>query len=70
MDTAPVITPIVAHVVKLADLVVIQTQLSHDLPTAGATIDKVQKTGKAMAFVINGSIARARITSDAAISTI
>ena len=70
MDTAPVITPIVANVVKLADLDVIPMRLSHDLPTAGATIDKVQKTGKAMVFVINGSIARARITSDAAISTI
>ena len=69
VDTPPAITLTIAHVIKLADLVLIPTRPSpHDLPAAGATIELVEKMGKTMVFVINGATPRARITSEAAIA--
>ncbi len=69
VDTPPAITLTIAHVIKLADLVLIPTRPSpHDLRAAGATIEMVEKMGKAMVFVINGATPRARITSEAAIA--
>ncbi len=69
VDTPPAITLTIAHVIKLADLVVIPTRPSpHDLRAAGATIELVERMGKAMVFVINGATPRARITSEAAIA--
>lgn len=69
VDTPPAITLTIAHVIKLADLVLIPTRPSpHDLRAAGATIEMVEKMGKSMVFVINGATPRARITSEAAIA--
>jgi len=69
VDTPPAITLTIAHVIKLADLVVIPTRPSpHDLRAAGATIELVERMGKSMVFVINGATPRARITSEAAIA--
>ncbi len=69
VDTPPAITLTIAHVIKLADLIVIPTRPSpHDLRAAGATIELVERMGKAMVFVINGATPRARITSEAAIA--
>ncbi len=69
VDTPPAITLTIAHVIKLADLVVIPTRPSpHDLRAAGATVELVEGMGKAMVFVINGATPRARITSEAAIA--
>ena len=69
VDTPPAITLTIAHVIKLADLVVIPARPSpHDLRAAGATIELVERMGKAMVFVINGATPRARITSEAAIA--
>lgn len=69
VDTPPAITLTIAHVIELADLVLIPTRPSpHDLRAAGATIEMVEKMGKTMVFVINGATPRARITSEAAIA--
>lgn len=69
VDTPPAITLTIAHVIKLADLIVIPTRPSpHDLRAAGATIELVERMGKAMVFVINGATPRAKITSEAAIA--
>jgi chromosome partitioning protein len=69
VDTPPAITLTIAHVIKVADLVVIPTRPSpHDLRAAGATIDLVERMGKPMVFVINGATPRARITSEAVIA--
>jgi chromosome partitioning protein len=69
VDTPPAITLTIAHVINLADMVVIPTRPSpHDLRAAGSTIELVERMGKTMVFVINGATPRARITSEAAIA--
>ncbi len=69
VDTPPAITLTIAHVIKVADLVVIPTRPSpHDLRAAGATIELAERMGKPMVFVINGATPRARITSEAVIA--
>ena len=60
MDTPPAITDSISAVVGIADLVLI--------PTVGATVDLVEKTGRPMAFVVNGATPRARITAEAAVA--
>lgn len=66
IDTPPALTPSVAEVVKLADLVVIPTRPSpHDLRSIGATAELVEHLGKPLIFVLNGATPRARINGEA-----
>lgn len=69
IDTPPAITMAIQNVISVAELVVIPTRPSpHDLRAAGATVEMVERAGKALVFVVNGAAMRARITSDAAIA--
>ncbi len=66
VDTPAATALTIAHIVKLADLVVVPVRPSpHDLRAAGATVDMVEQLGKPLFFVINGATPRARITMDA-----
>lgn len=69
VDTPAAIVMAIRDVAVFADLVVIPVRPSpHDLRAAGATVALVEDVNKPLVFVINGAIARARITSDAAIA--
>ncbi|MCH8197907.1 MAG: ParA family protein [Proteobacteria bacterium] len=69
VDTSAAIVMAIRDVAVFADLVVIPVRPSpHDLRAAGATVALVEDAGKPLVFVINGAIARARITTDAIIS--
>lgn len=69
VDTPPAITENIRAVVSLADLVLIPTRPSpHDLRAVGATVDLVERCGRAMIFVVNGATPRARITGEAAVA--
>lgn len=69
IDTPPVISRDIDHVIRRADLVVVPVRPSpHDLRAAGATVDMVERAGKPMVFVVNGANMRARLTGEAAIA--
>ncbi len=69
VDTSAAIVMAIRDVAVFADLVVIPVRPSpHDLRAAGATVALVEDVKKPLVFVINGAIARARITADAAIA--
>ncbi len=69
IDTPPVISRDIDHVIRRADLVVVPVRPSpHDLRAAGATVDMVEHAGKPMIFVVNGANMRARLTGEAAIA--
>lgn len=69
VDTPPAITSTIAHVMSLADLIVIPTRPSpHDLRAAGATVRLCQDVGKPLVFAVNGASPRARITTEAVIA--
>ncbi|MCG8504147.1 MAG: ParA family protein [Sphingomonadales bacterium] len=69
IDTPPAITMAIQSVIAVAELVVVPTRPSpHDLRAAGATVDLVERAGKALVFVVNAATPRARITSEAAIA--
>jgi len=69
IDTPPAITSAIQSVVAVAELVVIPTRPSpHDLRAAGATVDLVERAGKALVFVVNAATPRAKITYEAAIA--
>lgn len=66
IDTPPAIEATIADVISLSDMVVIPVRPSpHDLRAVGATVDMVEKLGKALVFVVNGATPRARITNEA-----
>lgn len=69
IDTPPAVTDTIRKVIAVADLVVIPSKPSpHDLRAVGSTVELVEAAGKPMVFVLNGAVARARITSEAAIA--
>src|ERR1700722_1141292 len=60
VDTPPAIEATIADVISLSDMVVIPVRPSpHDLRAVGATVDMVEKLGKALVFVVNGATPRA-----------
>jgi chromosome partitioning protein len=66
IDTPPAITPTIAEVMRVADLVVIPAKPSpHDLRAIGATVTLVERCNKPMVFVVSDATHRARITSEA-----
>ncbi len=66
IDTPPAITATIAHVIRVADLIIIPTRPSpHDLRAAGATVELVESFGKPLVFVMNAATPRARITAEA-----
>ena len=66
IDTPPAIEATIADVISLSDMVVIPVRPSpHDLRAVGATVDMIEKLGKALVFVVNGATPRARITNEA-----
>ena len=69
VDTSAAIVMAIRDVAVFADLVVIPVRPSpHDLRSVGATVALVEDVNKPLVFVINGAIARARITQEAAIA--
>ncbi len=65
VDTPPALTSAVGDVVGLADLVVIPSRPSpHDLRSIGATAELVERHGRALVFVVNSAVPRARITNE------
>jgi chromosome partitioning protein len=69
IDTPPAITDTISHVIAQADLVIVPTRPSpHDLRAVGATIDLAEIHKKPLIFVVNGATAKARITSEAAVT--
>ncbi len=69
VDTSAAIVMAIRDVAVFADLVVIPVRPSpHDLRSVGATVALVEDVNKPLVFVINGAIARARITREAAIA--
>lgn len=68
VDTSAAIAMAIRDVAVFADLVVVPVRPSpHDLRSVGATVALVEDAGKPLVFVINGAIAGARITKEAAI---
>ncbi|HEY1503111.1 MAG TPA: ParA family protein [Stellaceae bacterium] len=66
IDTPPAIEATIGDVIELCDLIVIPVRPSpHDLRAAGATVELVERAGKALIFVINAATPRARITNEA-----
>ena len=69
IDTPPAITMAIQSVISVSELIVIPTRPSpHDLRAAGATVELVERAGKALVFVVNAATPRARITLEAAIA--
>ncbi len=69
IDTPPAVTSAITEVISYADLVVVPTRPSpHDLRAVGVTGDLVDQQGKPLVFVVNCATARARITSETAVS--
>lgn len=69
IDTPPAATAAISEVVEQGDLIVIPTRPSpHDLRAVGATVDIVEGAGKPLVFAVNCATARARITSETAVS--
>jgi chromosome partitioning protein len=67
VDTSAAIVMAIRDVAVFADLVVIPVRPSpHDLRSLGATVSLVEDAGKPLLFVINGAVAGARITEEAA----
>jgi chromosome partitioning protein len=66
IDTPPAIEATITEVIRVADLVVIPARPSpHDLRAASATVELIERMGKAMVFVLNSAMPRARITTEA-----
>lgn len=69
IDTPPAITESISQVVSFADLVIVPTRPSpHDLRAVGATVDIAERHNKALIFVLNEAVARARITGESAVA--
>ncbi len=69
IDTPPAVTTQITEIISFADLVVVPTRPSpHDLRAVGLTVDLVERQGKPLVFVVNSATARARITSDTAVT--
>ena len=69
IDTPPAVTSAISEVIAHADMVVVPTRPSpHDLRAVGATVDLVEAAGKPLVFVVNCATARARITSETAVT--
>jgi chromosome partitioning protein len=69
IDTPPAITESISQVVSFADLVLVPTRPSpHDLRAVGATVDIAERHNKALIFVLNEAVARARITGESAVA--
>ncbi|RFB04222.1 ParA family protein [Parvularcula marina] len=69
IDTPPAATAAISEVVEQGDLIVVPTRPSpHDLRAVGATVDIVEEAGKPLVFAVNCATARARITSETAVS--
>jgi chromosome partitioning protein len=69
IDTPPAISDAISFVISLCDLVIVPTRPSpHDLRAVAATVDKAERYGKPLIFVVNGATPRARITGEAAVA--
>jgi chromosome partitioning protein len=69
LDTPPAAAPVVAEAVALADLVLVPVQPSpHDLRAVGATVDLARRAKRPLAFVVNRTKPRVRLTGEAAIA--
>lgn len=69
VDTPPAANASIVAAVRCADLVVIPARPSpHDLRAVGSTIDIVEAHGKAMVFVVNSAMPRAKITAEVAVA--
>jgi len=69
VDTPPAANASIVAAVRCADLVVIPARPSpHDLRAVGSTIDIVEAHGKAMIFVVNSAMPRAKITAEVAVA--
>jgi len=69
IDTPPAISDAISFVISLSDLVIVPTRPSpHDLRAVAATVDKAERYGKPLIFVVNGAKPRARITGEAAVA--
>ena len=66
IDTPPALLDVITAAIAAADLVVIPCRPSpHDLRTVGVVVAMCQKAEKLHALVLNGVIARSRLTGDA-----
>ena len=69
IDTPPAITDSIKKVISISDLIIIPTRPSpHDLRAVASTVDLTETHNKPLIFILNGANARAKITSQAAIS--
>jgi len=69
IDTPPAITVAIQSVIAVAELVVVPTKPSpHDLRAVGATVEICERADKPLVFVVNGGVAKARITGEAAVA--
>ncbi|MBI1393266.1 MAG: AAA family ATPase [Alphaproteobacteria bacterium] len=69
IDTPPSVTNQITEIISHADLVIVPTRPSpHDLRAVGLTVDLVECQKKPLVFVVNCATARARITSDTAVT--
>jgi chromosome partitioning protein len=69
VDTPPAATPVVAEAVAMSDLALVPVQPSpHDLRAVGATVETARRARRPIAFVINRTKSRVRLTGEAAIA--
>lgn len=69
IDTPPAIEATISKVIACADMVIVPARPSpHDLRAAGATVELIERTGRPFVFVVNSSMPRARITSEAVVA--
>lgn len=69
IDTPPSVTHQITEIIAHADLVVVPTRPSpHDIRAVGLTVDLIEAQQKQLVFVVNAATARARITSDTAVT--
>lgn len=69
IDTPPALSAEIRATITLADLVVIPVQPSpHDLRAVGATVEIVRTAKRPMVFILNRTMARTRLTADAAVA--
>lgn len=69
IDTPPALSAEIHATITLADLVVIPVQPSpHDLRAVGATVEIVRTAKRPMVFILNRTMARTRLTADAAVA--
>jgi chromosome partitioning protein len=66
IDTPPLVSPSVASVIALAELVVVPTRPSGDeLRAAGGTVELCARAGKPLLFVVNGTSPHLPVSAEA-----